>query len=140
MSQRRLIMAPLALLLGACATPPAPVDPLLAGISLHTPPADVISAQQLDGQRLDKSNDLQVTPGAHELLVRYQYDSRQGSRLFGEPRRVVCELRLRYAHFQAGRHYRLEARPLALKAQGWLYGAERDEPLARAEVVRCRPF
>ncbi|HTN32352.1 MAG TPA: hypothetical protein VL178_16220 [Pseudomonas sp.] len=140
MSQRRLSAALLALALCACATSPAPVDPRLAGISLHAPPADVISAQRLDGERLSRGNDLRVIPGAHELLVRYEYDSRQGSGLFGEPRRVVCELRLRYAHFEAGRHYRLKARPLALKAQGWLYGADGDEPLTRAEVLRCRPF
>lgn len=142
---RRLRSRPGALLLGpllcACAAPSPPAgDPRLASISLHAPPADVISAQRLDDQRLDRSNNLQITPGAHELLVRYQYDSRQGSGLFGEPRQVTCQLRVRYAQFAAGQHYRLEARPLALKAQGWLYGADRDNPLARAEVVRCGPF
>ena len=70
------------LLLSACGTTPA-VDPQLAWLSLRTPPGDVISAQRLDGQRLDRSNDLQLTPGAHELLLRYQYDSRKGSGQFG---------------------------------------------------------
>ena len=141
---QRLSLRPaalLALLLAACAAPAPPaVDPRLAGISLRAPPADVISAQRLDRQRLDSGGDLQVTPGAHELEVRYQYDARQGSGLFGEPRRVVCELRLRYDHFAAGQRYRLEVQPLAFKAQGWLYGPDSDEPLTRAQVVRCRPF
>lgn len=136
----RPVAALLGLLLGACAAPVPPADPGQARISLRAAPADVLSAQRLDGQRLADGRYVDVAPGTHELQLRYQYDSRQGSGLFGEPRRVTCELRLRYAHFQAGRDYRFEARPLSLKAQGWLYDQDGTEPLARAEVVRCGPF
>lgn len=133
-------VALLTLGLGACTVAPPSLEPGFAGLRLYAPAADLISAQRLDGERLSRGNDLRVPPGAHELLLRYQYDARQGGGLFGEPRRVSCLLRLRYAHFEAGRHYRLEARPLAMRAQGWLYGPDAGKPLARAEVVRCGPF
>lgn len=129
-------------LLAGCATPPAPEQPApgQALLTLHAPPADYLDVQRLDGTRLDTGGPaLQLSPGAHDLLLRYQYDSRQGSGLFGDPRQVVCNLRLRYT-FEAGQRYRLEVRPLVLQAQGWLYGPARDKPLTRAEVVRCRPF
>jgi hypothetical protein len=59
--------------------------------------------------------------------------------LRSEPIQRTCELRVRYDDFAAGQRYRLEARPLAATAQGWLYDDQRNV-LARARVLRCGVF
>ena len=59
--------------------------------------------------------------------------------LMAEPMQRTCELRVRYDNFAAGQRYRIEARTLAMSAQGWLYDDQRNV-LARARVLRCGVF
>lgn len=134
-----------ALSLGACASALPPRDPQQAWIDLATQqPSHTISANRLDGQRLSEGRFFQVSPGAHELDVRFQYE-RAGSggggmdAMGGGPGPVTCILRVKYAGFAAGQRYRLEARPLAAKAQAWLYDDQR-KVVARGEVLRCGPY
>lgn len=58
--------------LGACASPLPPKDPKQAWVDLYTmTPGRVIMADRLDGKRLDDGRYFQVTPGKHELIVRF---------------------------------------------------------------------
>lgn len=129
------------MLLSACASPlPAP-DPSQAWVELHSHAGTLLMADRLDGQRLRDGRYFQVPAGAHELQARFQFEVNSGGGLDGvsEPRQVTCELRVRHDSFVAGQRYRLEARPMQMKAQAWLYDAQRNV-LARAKVMRCGTF
>lgn len=127
--------------LGACASPLPARDPAQAWVELYASAGTLLMADRLDGQRLNDGRYFQVPPGAHELQARFQFETSGGAGLDGvyEPRQITCEIRLRYADFAAGQHYRLEARPLVMKAQAWLYDGQRSL-LARGQVPRCGTF
>jgi hypothetical protein len=78
--------------------------------------------------------------GAHELQARLQFEVNGGGGLDGsnEPRQITCEIRVRH-EFSAGQAYRLEARPMQMKAQAWLYDEQRTL-LARGQITRCGTF
>lgn len=129
------------LVLSACASPvPAP-DPSQAWVDLRSNAGALLMADRLDGQRLNDGRYFQVPAGAHELQARFQFEVNGGGGLDGayEPRQVTCEIRVRYDNFVAGQRYRLEARPMQMKAQAWLYDEQRNV-LARGKVLRCGTF
>ena len=99
----------------------------------HSPQRDI------DGKRVNDGRYFQITPGAHELIARFQFEVQGGGSLMAEPIQRTCELRVRYDDFVAGQRYRIEARTLAMSAQGWLYDDQRNV-LARARVLRCGVF
>ncbi|WP_394560009.1 hypothetical protein [Aquipseudomonas alcaligenes] len=128
------------LTLGACASPLPPHDADQAWIDLWASGAELLMAHKLDGKQTADGRYFQVSPGAHELEARYKFEVSQGGiGSLTEPREVTCYLRVRYDNFVAGQRYRMEARPQLLKAQGWLYGEDR-QVLARAQVLRCGTF
>lgn len=138
---RRLTLFIGLLALAACASPLPPADPQQAWVQPYASAGHLLMAQRLDGQRLNDGRYFQVSPGAHELEARFQYEVNRGGGLDGmsEPLQITCHIRVRYADFAAGRRYRLEARPLALKAQAWLFDEQR-QVLARGQVLRCGPY
>ncbi len=96
--------------LGACASPLPPVDPKQAWVDLYTmTPGRAIMADRLDGKRLDDGRYFQVTPGKHELVVRFDYEIYAGGMLTS-PKDRTCYLTVRFDDFKAGERYRLEAR------------------------------
>lgn len=129
------------LVLGACASPVPSADPSQAWVELRSDAGTLLMADRLDGQRLNDGRYFQVPAGAHELQARFQFEVNGGGGLDGayEPRQVTCEIRVRHDNFVAGQRYRLEARPLQMKAQAWLYDAQRTV-LARGKVLRCGTF
>ncbi|MGG2398934.1 hypothetical protein ACJRW5_18495 [Pseudomonas sp. SH1-B] len=134
---RALLVLPAALLLAACASPLPQPDPRQAWVELYSTADTLLMADRLDGKRWPDGRYFQVTPGKHELETRFQFEVRSGSiGMQSEPLRMTCEIRLRYDDFAAGQRYRVEARPLLMKAQAWLYDDQRNV-LARGEVLRC---
>src|SRR3990167_4442736 len=127
------------LLLGACASPLPARDPGMAWVDLYTSASDLLMAEELDGKRVNDGRYFQISPGAHELIARFQFEVQGGATLRPEPVQRTCELRVRYDDFAAGQRYRIEARTLAMSAQGWLYDEQRNV-LARAKVLRCGIF
>lgn len=126
-----------ALGLSGCAGPlPAP-DPNMAWVDLTAQPADIFMSDRLDDKRTPDGRYFQVSPGAHELEARYEFEiSSGGFGIFGEPHYLRCTMVIRYDDFQAGRRYLFQARSLGFTPQGWL----RDEQynvLARAEAEHC---
>ena len=115
--------------------------PTQAGRHAKTDKAITPLAPAFNGQRLSDGRYFQVTEGAHELQARFQFEVSGGGGLDGisEPRQVTCEIRVRYDNFIAAQRYRLEARPLQMKAQAWLYDEQRNL-LAHGKVVRCGTF
>lgn len=138
---RYLALLSAVLVISACASPlPAP-DPNQAWVELRSDPGSLLMADRLDDQRLNDGRYFQVPTGAHELQARFQFEVSSGGGLDGasEPRQVTCEIRVRYDNFVAGQRYRLEARPMQMKAQAWLYDGQRNV-LARGKVLRCGTF
>lgn len=127
------------LLLGACAAPLPARDAAMAWVDLYASASDVLMAEKLDGKRLNDGRYFQMVPGDHELIARFQFDVPGGGSQMAEPVQRTCEIRVRYAGFTAGQRYRLEARPLAMSAQAWLYDEQRNV-LARGKVLRCGTF
>lgn len=127
--------------LAACASPLPSPDPRQAWVEPYAVPGQLLMADRLDGRRLHDGRYFQVSPGAHELQARFQFEVQSSGGLDGpsEPRSITCMIRVRYADFAAGRRFRLEARPLAHRAQAWLYD-ERRQVLARGQVLRCGAY
>lgn len=125
--------------LGACVSPMPPVDQKQAWIDLYTTtPGKVIMAERLDGKRLNDGRFFQVTPGKHELVVRFDYEINVG--IFNmDPTERTCYLTLEYDGFQAGQRYRLEARALATtEPNARLYDAQR-QVVAKERLTHCVP-
>lgn len=124
--------------LGACTSPMPPVDQKQAWVDLYTiTPGKVLMAERLDGKRLNDGRYFQVSPGKHELVVRFDYEISTG--LFTtDPTERTCYLTLEYDGFEAGQRYRLEARAIALQPNAWLYDAER-KVVAQERLTHCTP-
>ncbi|AZC15479.1 MULTISPECIES: hypothetical protein [Pseudomonas] len=127
--------------LTACSTPLPSVDPQQAWIDLATPAPGgrLLMAERLDNQRLGDGRFFQVTPGSHELMVRFDFEVFAGGMgMTTDPQERLCYLSLRYDHFQAGQRYRLEARNLGFTPSARLYNAQR-EIVAEERMINCVP-
>lgn len=117
---RHLLPLSLVSLLSACALPPLPPDnPQMAWIDLYTQTGKLVMAERLDGKRLNDGRYFQISPGAHELVIRFDYEITYGAR-WNDPQYRTCYLRVQYQNFKAGERYRLE---------GWVLGIEPDARL-----------
>jgi hypothetical protein len=115
--------------LAACSSPLPAVDPQLAWVDLATPTpgGKIIMAERLDNQKLRDGRFFQVSPGSHELEVRFDFETYGGGmNIMADPQERMCYLTVRFDHFEAGQRYRLEARSLAFNASARLYNAKRE--------------
>lgn len=125
--------------LGACASPLPPVDSKQAWIDLYTvTPGKVLMADRLDGQRLNDGRFFQVTPGRHELVVRFDFEVHAGG-FTTDPTERTCYLKIRYDGFQAGQRYRIEARAPAMQPSAYLYDAQRNVVAEEQNDIFCIP-
>jgi hypothetical protein len=115
-------------------------NPQMAWVDFSTPfPNDrVLMAERLDKQRLRDGRFFQVTPGRHELVVRFDYEVNGGAgiSLMGGTTVRQCYLTVNYPHFQAGQRYVLEARSMALTPEARLYDAK-GEVVAEVSEFYC---
>ena len=127
-------------LLSACAsTPIPPANPSMAWVDLETQTGKLVMAERLDNQRLTDGRYFQVTPGSHELMVRFDYEVFIGGMSqFSNPQERLCYLTLDYADFQPGQRYRLQARSLGFNAYARLFNAE-GKVVAEERLVNCIP-
>jgi hypothetical protein len=126
---RQLLLLLVASLVAGCQTPLPPVDPQMAWVdfSTPTPGGKVLMAERLDKQRLNDGRFFQVTPGSHELRVRFDFEVfGGGGSLMNGPVERLCYMYIRYDHFEAGQRYTLEGRSLALTPSARLYNAKRE--------------
>lgn len=137
---RRSVLMLMAGLLSACASTPVPnADPARAWIDLETQTGKLVMAERLDNQRLQDGRYFQVTPGSHELMVRFDYEVFIGGMgQFSDPQERLCYLSVRYDDFQPGQHYRLQARSVGFNAYARLYNAA-GEVVAEERLVNCLP-
>ncbi|MNJ06948.1 hypothetical protein D3C77_10410 [compost metagenome] len=113
-----------------CQAPMPVADPQMAWVDFSTPfPNDrLLLAERLDKQRLRDGRFFQVSPGSHELIVRFDFEVAGGGGMgmMGGPSVRVCYLTLNYQHFQAGQRYVLEGRSIAFTPEARLYNAKRE--------------
>ena len=137
---RTYLLLGMACLLRACVSTPLPKpDPSLAWVDLETQTGRLVMAERLDHQRMTDGRYFQVSPGSHELMVRFDYEVFIGGMSqFSNPQERLCYITLNYADFQPGQRYRLQARSLGFNAYARLYSAE-GKVLAQERLVNCLP-
>ncbi|GLX89601.1 lipoprotein [Pseudomonas fragi] len=137
---RTYLLLGMACLLSACVSTPLPKpDPNLAWVDLETQTGKLVMAERLDHQRMTDGRYFQVSPGSHELMVRFDYEVFIGGMSqFSNPQERLCYITLNYAGFQPGQRYRLQARSLGFNAYARLYSAE-GKVLAQERQVNCLP-
>ncbi|MBT2337554.1 MULTISPECIES: PA0061/PA0062 family lipoprotein [Pseudomonas] len=140
---RLSMLLPALVAIGGCAASPLPaVDPNMAWVDFATPTPGgrMLMAESLDGRRLRDGRFFQVSPGSHELKVRFDFEvfSGGGLGMQAEPQERLCYLIVRFDRFEAGQRYRLEARNLAFTPSARLYNAKR-EVVAEERQVNCIP-
>ena len=136
---RLLVILLLLLVAGltGCAGPLPANDPNMAWVEMSAQPSDIFMSDRLDDKRTPDGRYFQLSPGAHELEARYEFEiSSGGLGEFGDTQYLRCTMVIRYDDFQAGRRYLLQARSLGFTPQGWLYDEQRNV-LARAEAEHC---
>ena len=137
---RTYLLLPIACLLCACASTPLPAaDPAKAWVDLETQTGKLVMAERLDNQRLNDGRYFQVTPGSHELMVRFDFEVFVGGMgMFSDPQERLCYITLNYDNFQPGQRYRVQARSLGFNAYARLYNAE-GKVLSEERLVNCLP-
>ena len=128
--------------LSACAASPLPdVNPNMAWVdfAMPTPGGKVLMAERLDNQPQRDGRFFQVTPGSHELTVRFDFEVFGGGMgMNTDPQERLCYMTIPYEHFEAGQRYRLEARSLAFTPSARLYNAQR-QLVAEERQINCVP-
>ena len=137
---RTLLWLLAACLLSACtSTPIPPADPTMAWVDLETQTGKLVMAERLDNQRLTDGRYFQVTPGSHELMVRFDFEVFVGGMgMFSDPQERLCYVTVDYDNFQPGQRYRLQARSLGFNAYARLYDAT-GKVVAEERLVNCLP-
>ena len=137
---RTLLWLLAACLLSACtSTPIPPADPTMAWVDLETQTGKLVMAERLDNKRQADGRYLQVTPGSHELMVRFDFEVFVGGMgMFSDPQERLCYVTVDYDNFQPGQRYRLQARSLGFNAYARLYDAT-GKVVAEERLVNCLP-
>lgn len=137
---RTLLWLLAACLLSACtSTPIPPADPAMAWVELETQTGKLVMAERLDNKRQADGRYFQVTPGSHELMVRFDFEVFVGGMgMFSDPQERLCYVTVDYDNFQPAQRYRLQARSLGFNAYARLYDAT-GKVVAEERLVNCLP-
>ena len=117
----------------ACATPLPEHDLDMAWIDVQSQAGHQLSAQRMDGAKVNDARYFQVSPGKHELQMRLTYD-RGGSTTGDSQRR--CRVNMTYADYQAGQRYSIRALAKGWTVRAWLYSSE-GQRLIESKPIRC---
>ena len=112
-----------------CQSPMPTPNPKMAWVEFSTPfPNDkLLMAERLDKQRLRDGRFFEVTPGSHELIVRFDFEVPGGGLgMMSGPSERLCYLTIKYDHFEAGQRYVLQGRSIAFIPEARLYNAKRE--------------
>ena len=112
-----------------CQSPMPTPNPKMAWVEFSTPfPNDkLLMAERLDKQRLRDGRFFEVTPGSHELIVRFDFEVPGGGLgMMSGPSERLCYLTINYDHFEAGQRYVLEGCSIAFTPGARLYNAKRE--------------
>lgn len=132
-----LVLSCLALSLSGCSLLPRH-DPNQAWIDLDAGHDNSLKAVQVDEKNWQDTRYFQVTPGSHELTVRFQFPV-QPSNIgpVAEPLWRDCEMRLQFADFDAGQRYRLQAGSAGFSPWAKLYD-EQQRVVGQGQSKGCQ--
>ncbi len=117
----------------ACAAPLPEHDPDMAWIDVQSQAGHRLSAQRMDGNKVNDARYFQVSPGEHQLQMRLTYD--RGGNSSGDSQRR-CLVDVVYADFQAGQRYSVRALAKGWTVRAWLYSSD-GQRLIESKPVRC---
>ena len=117
----------------ACAAPLPEHDPDMAWIDVQSQAGHRLSAQRMDGNKVNDARYFQVSPGEHQLQMRLTYD--RGGNSSGDSQRR-CLVDVVYADFQAVQRYSVRALAKGWTVGGWLYSSD-GQRLIESKPVRC---
>lgn len=134
-------MRPIALMLAfgtlvGCTTPLPAVDPAMAWVDMRTTTGRLVMADKLDGKNTEDGRYFQVTPGRHELQIRFDYEYRSGGLglISDDYTDITCFIDIEYDHFAAGQRYMIDARVLANDITARLFDAERKVVAEQGDI------
>jgi hypothetical protein len=134
---RPILLLPSLLLLSACAGPLPSADPQQAWVTLHGAPGVSLMATRLNDRAVNDGRYFQLSPGAHTLQVRLQFELPGGGvHGLSEPQTRRCLFALHYAHFAAGQSYRLKGGQQGYRGWVRLYDSQ-QQVVARGKQLRC---
>jgi hypothetical protein len=134
---RILILALALSTLGGCALWMPQPDPNQAWVDLAPHDETELVAVAVDNKSLEDHRYFQVTPGSHQLGMRYRFEV--GSANVGGDSEALerdCRLTLNYDSFDAGARYRLVAGGYGFRPWAKLYD-QRNQLLAKATERGC---
>lgn len=134
---RILILALALSTFGGCALWMPQPDPNQAWIELAPLDETELKAVAVDQRQLDDHRYFQVTPGSHQLGMRYRFEV--GAADVGRDSEALerdCRLTLEYDSFDAGARYRLVAGGYGFRPWARLYD-QHDQLLAKATERGC---
>lgn len=134
---RILILAIALSTLGGCAMWMPSPDPSQAWVELVPSDETELKAVAVDQQPLDDHRYFQVTPGSHQLGMRYRFEV--GAADIGRDSDALerdCHLTLDYDGFSAGSRYRLVAGGYGFRPWARLYD-QHNQLLAKASERGC---
>lgn len=117
----------------ACAAPVPEPDPNMAWIDVQAQAGHQLSAQSVNGDKVDDARYFQLSPGAHQVQVRLTYE--RGSSRTGDAQRR-CLIDIAYPDFQAGQRYSIRALAKGWTVRAWLYD-EAGQRIVESKWVRC---
>ena len=125
---RIFLLLPGLLALGGCNLLLPRQDPHQAWIELNPQVPHSLRATEVDRKPLDEHRFFQVSPGSHELGMRYRFEV-SGSNIGpgSAPYERNCLIRLTYKEFAAGRRYSLEVGEVGFRPWAKLYDDRRQE-------------
>jgi len=117
----------------ACAALLPKQDPSMAWIDIQSKAGHQLSAQRMDGNKVNDARYFQVSPGEHQLQVRltYEYDSSATG-----DRQRRCLLDIAYSEFTAGQRYSIRVLAKGWTVRAWLYGSD-GQRIIESKSVRC---
>lgn len=133
---RHFVCAVILSSLGGCALWMPSPDPSQAWIDLQPREKTDLRAVKVDEKPLRDHRYFQVTPGTHELGMRYRFQVASSDVGGDQPLERNCRLSLEYSEFSAGARYRLVAGRHGFRPWAKLLD-EHDRLLARAKEKGC---
>ncbi len=130
---RTISSAVLLIACSACAAPLPEHDSNMAWVDVQAQAGHQLSAQRMDGEKVDDARYFQISPGAHQLQVRLTYE-RGGSNAADSQRR--CLVDIAYSEFAAGQRYSIRALAKGWTVRVWLHNAA-GQRIIESKPVRC---
>ena len=125
-AMRTMLAASALLALTGCASLPDP-DPNQAWVDLAPGQDQSLHALEVDERAWDDTRYFQVSPGNHQLTVRYLFAVDPSNIGPGaEPLWRDCQLNLKFKDFSAGQKYRLQAGSIGLRPWAKLYDEQQN--------------